>query len=146
MDVANAGILATDAEITRTIADVQNDVRRAYFTVVAAERRLALAHESLALAQRVRDTANARVQAGDVPRLELVQTQIGLSDAEQDVTAAGGDVAVARAELNALIGQPLDAVLTLADDLNAGPLRALPDLLGQVREANSTLVALDRRI
>jgi len=146
MDVANAGILATDAEIARTIADVQNDVRRTYFTLVAAERRLALANESRALAARVRDTANARVQAGDVPRLELVQTQIGLSDADQDVTAANGEVTAARAELNVLIGQSTDAPIVLADALDAVPLRPLPDLIGQVREANSTIVALDRRI
>jgi cobalt-zinc-cadmium efflux system outer membrane protein len=146
VDVAKANVAATDADITRLIVEIQNDVRRAYYTVVAADRRVTLANESRALALRVRDTAATRALAGDVPQLEAVQTQIGLSDADQDVTAARGEAAAARAELNALIGLPVNTAITLTDGLTATALPELADLVGQAREANSTLVALDRRI
>jgi len=146
IDLAEAGVASADAAIALAMAEVQTDVRRAYFTIIAADQRLALANETRALALRVRDTAATRAAAGDVPQLEVVQTQIGLSNADQDVSAARGEAAAARVELNVLMGQPPDAPVTPADTLTAAPLPALADLLARVSEANPSIVQFDRRL
>lgn len=146
IELAQAGVATTEADIARIQAELQNDVRHSYYAVVGAERRLELANEARALALRVRDTAATRAAAGDVPQLDVLQTNISLSNADQDVTSAGGEVAATKAELNALLGQPPDMPLTLADALTATALPSIADLVGQARTGNPTVVVLDRRI
>jgi cobalt-zinc-cadmium efflux system outer membrane protein len=144
--LAQAGVLAADAEIARATAEIDNAVRRAFYTVLAADRRVALVTDTRSLAARVHDTAAIRAQAGDVPELEVVQTQIGLLEADQDLTAARGEASAARTELNVLIGEAPDAPVTLAGSLDATPLPALAPLLQLARDASTTLASLDRRI
>mgnify|MGYP000122275700 CR=1 FL=1 len=57
IDVATAGIAAGAADVARVVSDVRNDVRRAYFAAVAAERLVQIADDVLALATRARDAA-----------------------------------------------------------------------------------------
>jgi cobalt-zinc-cadmium efflux system outer membrane protein len=64
--LADASSKVAEADVARTEADIENDVRRAYYTAVAADRRVALSEEIRGLAQRLRDTAATRAQAGDV--------------------------------------------------------------------------------
>jgi cobalt-zinc-cadmium efflux system outer membrane protein len=144
--LAEAGVAAADAEIARVTAEIDNDVRRAFYTVLAADRRVALVNDTRSLAARVHDTAAIRAQAGDVPELEVVQTQIGLLEADQDLTAARGEASAARTELNVLIGEPPAAPVTLDGALDATPLPVLASLLQLAREASTTLASLDRRI
>jgi len=146
IELAQAGVATTEADIARIQAELQNDVRHAYYAVVAGERRLELANEARALALRVRDAAATRATAGDVPQLDVVQTNIALSNADQDVTGAGGEVAAARADMNVLLGAPPDAPLALAETLTTPPLPTIADLLAQARTGNPAVAVLDRRI
>ena len=107
--VSDAAILTGEAELNATIAQVQADVRRAYFDRFVAESRQSLLADVQSLAQRARDAARARFDTGDAPRLELVQAELALADAENQATAAAGLVVAARTTLNALLGFPLDA-------------------------------------
>src|SRR6187402_2158144 len=43
IDLANATVAVTDADLARVIAEVRNDVRRGYFAVVAADARVQIA-------------------------------------------------------------------------------------------------------
>ena len=52
IDVANATLAVTDAETSRIAADLRADVRRAYYQVVAANRRITSAQELETLATR----------------------------------------------------------------------------------------------
>ncbi len=144
--LANASVGVAEADIATAATQVENDVRRAYYAAVAADRRVVLATETRALAQRVRDTAATRAQAGDVAQLEVVQTDIGVFEADQDVSAARGDAAAARTDLNVLIGQPADAAFTLTSDLSLPPLPPLADLLSRIDTTNTTLLTFERRI
>jgi len=146
IELAQATVATTEADIARFIAELQNDVRHAYYAVVAGERRLELANEARALALRVRDAAATRAAAGDVPQLDVVQTNITLGNADQDVTGARGEVAAAKADLNLLIGQPADAPLTLAETLTVPALPSAAELYAQARAANPAVAVLDRRI
>jgi cobalt-zinc-cadmium efflux system outer membrane protein len=146
MALAQAGVAASDAEIARTSARVRNDVRRAYFEVVAAGQRVTMADDLRQLASRARDAAQARFSVGDVPRLELLQTELALADADNDAGAARGDAAAARAELNALLGQAADTPLTLSDALSATVLPTIEDVLARATQSNTDLAVIDRRI
>src|SRR5436190_6706238 len=120
IDVAQATIRAGDAELAATIAQVRNDVRRAYFGQVVAEQRLMILREQRDISMRARDTAQARFDAGDAPRLEVMQAQLALAAAENEATAAEGTASAARSALNALLAQPLDTTTPLSTNLDTG--------------------------
>jgi len=144
--VGEATVRAGDAELAATVAQVRNDVRRAYFGQVIAESRLMLLREQRDLSMRARDTAQARFDAGSAPRLEVLQAQLALAAAENEATAAEGTTAAARATLNALLAQPLDAPTTLSTDVDTGaPLGTMAALM-LAQTASTELVSLDRQL
>jgi outer membrane protein, heavy metal efflux system len=143
--LANATVAVGDADLARVIAAVQNDVRRAYFEVVAATMREQIAEDVRALAQRARDAANARVLAGDVPRSDLTLSDLSLANSENELVGARGEAAATRAELNALLGQPADMPLTLTDPL-VGPTFAPQGALDLAARSNGDVQVLDRQI
>ena len=146
INVATATVAAGEAELARIIAEIRSDVRQVYFEVVAADRRVTFSDEILALTTRARDAAQARVQAGDVPQSDLTQPSLALALAIIDAAAARGDAASTRAELNALLGQPVGTPLTLADDLSTGAILPVADAIGQASRSNAELTAIDRRL
>src|SRR3954471_18184558 len=101
--VSDAAIATGDAEVSQTIAEVQADVRHAFVARFAAESRRSLLEEMQGLAQRARDAAQARFDAGDAPRLEVLQAQLALDDVENQMNAARGASDAARLTLNALL-------------------------------------------
>jgi cobalt-zinc-cadmium efflux system outer membrane protein len=146
IDVANATLAVTEAETARITADVRADVRRAYYQVVGAVRRVAIAQELEAIQSRARDAAQDRFQTGAAPRLEPLQASLALAQAQNEVAAARGDLNAARADLNALLAYPLDASPTLADTLLTGQLPTAEAATQQVQAANAELQVLQRRI
>jgi cobalt-zinc-cadmium efflux system outer membrane protein len=146
LDVAEATIRAGEAEVAATVAQVRNDVRRAYFGQVVAEQRLLILREQRDISMRARDTAQARFDAGDAPRLEVMQAQLALAAAENEATAAEGTAAAARATLNALLVQPLDTPTTLTTTVDTvAPLETQAALM-LAQTASTELLSLDRQI
>ena len=146
VQVAEASIRAGEAELTQVMAEVQADVRRAYFALFVAERRQALLEDMQTLAERARDAAQARFDAGGVPRLEVVQAQLALSDIRNQATAASGSVTAARAVLNAAVGLPTDTLLTIEATLDPGPPLAACEVLTRARQTSAEIATVDRRI
>jgi len=146
IDVAQATIRAGDAEVAATIAQVRNDVRRAYFGQLVAEQRLIILREQRDISTRTRDTAQARFDAGDAPRLEVMQAQLALAAAENEATAAEGAASAARAALNALLAQPLDTATTLSTSVDTGAPLGIQAALMLAQTAGTELLSLDRQI
>lgn len=146
IDLANATVAAQEAEIAKIGADLRDRVRRAYFALVANNRRVALADDIVGLAIRAKDAAQARFNAGDAPRLELVQAELALVESENEASAARGEVRAAVGELNVLLAQPIDAVVVPADGLDGGALPSLDAAMAIATSANADLLVLDRQI
>lgn len=144
--VSEATIRAGDADIAAIIAQVRNDVRRAYYGAVVADARLLLMNELRDIAERVRDTAQQRFEAGSVPRLEVLQTQLTLASSENEATAAQANAVAARAQLNALLGQPLESVTTLSTAMDSGEPMTTEAAMMLAQTASTELIALDRQI
>jgi cobalt-zinc-cadmium efflux system outer membrane protein len=144
--LSEATVTVGDTELAAIIAQTRNDVRRAYYDVLVADTRLAVLRELGDLSRRARDTAQARFETGDAPRLELLQAGLTLAAAENDATAAQGAVTAARSRLNALLGQPLDMVQTLSTAINTGGPVVASAVLELARTGSTELAVLDRRI
>ena len=146
IDLANATVSAQEAEIAKIAVDLRDRVRRAYFALVGSNRRVALADDIVGLATRVREAAQARFNAGDVPRLELVQAELALVESENEASAARGEARAATGELNVLLAQPIDTSIVPADDLSRGGLPSLDAAIALATGANADLIVLDRQI
>jgi cobalt-zinc-cadmium efflux system outer membrane protein len=144
--VSDAGIRTGEAELAAVTAEVTAAVRRAYYSRVIAEQRQALLVDVQGIAVRARDAAQARFDAGDAPRIELVQAQLAVADAENQAAAARGTVAAARADLNALLGFPLDADTPLVTSLDAAPGLTADQAVARARAGNAEIAVLDRRL
>jgi outer membrane protein, heavy metal efflux system len=118
--VSEATIRTGDAELAATIAQIRNDVRRAYFDVAVAEQRLVILRDLKDLSRRVRDSAQARFESGESPRLEMLQADLAVAAAENEAIAAEAVVIAATSKLNAVLGLPLDTVQQLSTPLGVG--------------------------
>jgi cobalt-zinc-cadmium efflux system outer membrane protein len=134
------------ADLSATIAQVRNDVRRAYFDLVVADARLTVLRELRDFSRRARETAQARFETGDAPRLEVLQADLAMAASDNEATAAEGGVSAARSRLNALLAQPLETVQPLASAIDAGPPVATGTALALARTGSNALMVIDRRI
>jgi outer membrane protein len=88
---------------------------------------LLLAQENLTVVQQTLETAHAdlkmvqsRYAGGFVVKSDLLQAQVHIADLEQQHLEADSQVEVARADLNAAMGLPIDRRFTLISVLAAG--------------------------
>jgi len=145
-DVAQAGADATAAEIARAEIELRVEVRRAFYEAVAAEQRLTLSRELADLSQRARDAAQARLDAGDAPRLELLQSELELARAQNELATHDAERVVARVELNALLGLPPTAATVVRGELGEGAVPEPAAAVTRALDASLDLAVLDRRI
>jgi len=109
-------------------------------------RRVDIAQELETIATRARDAAQDRFQTGAAPRLDTLQAQLALSEAQNESARARGEIAAARAELNALLAFPAEAAPALADPLEGGPMPSAQDATAQAISGNAELQVLQRQI
>jgi outer membrane protein, heavy metal efflux system len=145
IELAAAAVARGEAELARAIAEVRSRVRRSFYALAAAQRRRDETEGLLRLAARTRDAARARFDAGDVPRLDVLQAELAAAQADNELQSAAGLLASARAELNALLARPPEA----ATAVRAGPLaeKEVPDGATAARIAvaeSAELAMLDR--
>jgi len=143
IELANATLARTTADIEVQALDVRRQVRVTYFELVAEASRTRVTTELRALAERTRDAARDRYQSGAAPQLELLQAELALAQAANEEQAASGKLAAARIELGTLIGQPLDAGAEPEETFDSG---AVPANVTAAIAARPDIVALDRAI
>jgi cobalt-zinc-cadmium efflux system outer membrane protein len=142
--LAEAQAQGNEAEIARLEAETRNQARRAYFALAVAQRRTAEGEELRGLAERARAAARVRFEAGDVPRLDVVQAELAAAQAANEADRARGLLAGARADLNTLLRRPPGDPLAVSDLLDAGrvpPPQAAVDL---ALRSSTELAVLDR--
>jgi cobalt-zinc-cadmium efflux system outer membrane protein len=143
IQLAEAQGRSGEAELARLTATTRNQLRRAYFALSAAQRRAAETAELQRLAESARDAARARFEAGDVPRLDALQAELAATQTAGEADRARGLLAGARADLNALLGRPLDSPVAVSAGLDAGAVLA-PDAAVRLALVSSTeLTVLD---
>jgi outer membrane protein, heavy metal efflux system len=143
--VAEATAQVGEAELGQTIIDIRTEVRRAYFGLVIADARVAVLEELRQFATRARDAAQARFDVGSAPRLEVLQGQLALAQAENETTTAQATARAAAIQLDALLGMPLDTPFNLTTGLDASTLTAAA-ALARAQNSNAELAVVDRQI
>jgi cobalt-zinc-cadmium efflux system outer membrane protein len=144
--VSEAVAKTGEAELAATTLEIHVAVRRAYFARLVADARRSMLDDVRTLATRARDAATIRFDAGSAPRLEVLQAELALAQADNDATTAAAASTAARARLNALLGYPPDTDVTLSTPLDPTAIPAGADAVARARDANTSLAVLTRQI
>jgi cobalt-zinc-cadmium efflux system outer membrane protein len=143
LDLANATLARTTAELGVQWLDIRRTVRLAYYELVAAANRVQVTSELRGFAERTRNAARDRFDSGAAPRLEALQAELALAQADNEQEAARGRLDAARAALNTVLGRAPDVPAEPVDGFDAGVIPADP---AAVIAASADIVALDREI
>jgi outer membrane protein, heavy metal efflux system len=146
IDLARATVTSGEAAFAQEVFTLQNEVRRAYFELAAAEARAVAAADLRGLAVRARDAAQARLSLGDAPRLELLQAELELAASDNDLTTATAASAANRAALNTLLGRDPNIPVTTADALTTRALPPTDVAMSRATAASVDLAAIDAEI
>jgi cobalt-zinc-cadmium efflux system outer membrane protein len=143
VELANATLARTTADIAVQALEIRRAVRLAYFELVAASARVQVTADLRGFAERTRNAARDRFQSGAAPRLEALQAELALAQADNEQEAARGRLEAARVELNTLIGSAPATPVTPSDAFDAG---SIPSDLAAMLSRSPEIVALDRQI
>jgi outer membrane protein TolC len=107
-------------------------VRLPYYELLAAQSILALRQEQLASAQAFQTAVAQRAAAGFTSDFEATKSTVEVLNATKQLRAAEAQIAIARVELNTLLGRDPSISLVAAGSLSsASPDIALPGLLAR---------------
>jgi len=140
-DVARAEAVSED--VTRRLL---RDVSTAFLGVLFADEQGRLARTSESVATEILRTAERRLQAGDIPRLDVNLSQAALSRARSDLRATEARHLAALGQLRILLGMDVDAPLAVLGDLKDRRRYDLVDLIGRAPDrADLKALAAERR-
>jgi outer membrane protein, heavy metal efflux system len=147
IDVAREELALADLDVQAGLRAMRRQLREQFYSLLASDERVRLAESVVEIATRLRDAAQARFDAGAVPRLEVMQADLGVSRAEADLEAARTDRIATQATLDAVLNAPPQHPLVLQgslDDHTTSP--AYETAVAMATTSNIDLVGLDRQI
>jgi outer membrane protein TolC len=119
---AIASVEASNADLDTTRQTVILNTKQAYYSVLANQRLLQVADETVQQNQKHLEEAQARFQVGLAPRFDVTQAQVQLSTAQLNQVTARNNVALARETLRTAMGVTGPFPFVLVDTLQRGAL------------------------
>jgi len=138
------------AVLEMAILDIRSRVKTAYDRLLFEQKRLDYVTQHVQLAKNFLKKAQQRLEAGDVPQLEVLRAEVEAGRAAIWAAEVRNDLSVARAELNTLLARPGQAPLAIHGDLDYRPIvvdldsleqlaiKRRPDFLGANRVVESS--------
>jgi outer membrane protein TolC len=144
--IGTAGIRQSESDSVTVRQSIASQTSQTYDSLLSALRHRANLHEADSLAADFLKKTTARFDAGTVARLDVVNAQVAVAQAENDLIANERDLANARSSLNRLLGRPLGAPLTTSDSLAVpAALPELPVLENAALHARPELTSLEQQ-
>lgn len=89
--------------VEQQLSDTIQEVEIAYWNLVGARNQLIVAREAMRLAQVLHDQNRIRVDVGTLAPLELIQSEAGIANREEDIILAEATIGDAEDELRRLL-------------------------------------------
>jgi len=118
---AQAGVAVSRARVDELARQVEAQVARAFYRLLAAQERLTILAENEELARTVWKLAVAREEAGDATQLDVNAARLGLAEATRRTLAERGRRDATRLELARLLGITGAAVSDLSPSAGGWP-------------------------
>ena len=114
---ARYGLNAADLTLEQTKQTIRLTATTDYFNILQARNMVQVREETVATLTKHLDDVNAQFRAGTVARADVLASEVELANAQQALTSAKNDYAVAVATLNNVIGLPTDTTLETSDEM-----------------------------
>jgi outer membrane protein TolC len=101
--VARTSSAQASAIVEQQVAQTIQDVETAYWNLVGARNQLVVAQDALKLAQVLHEQNEVRVDVGTLAPLELVQSEAGIANREEDIIVAESAIGDAEDNLRLLL-------------------------------------------
>ena len=128
-EAARFGIGAAEADSSLSMADLQREVRVAFYTARAGIAAESLSQAQVALSDSVAHISGARLRAGDISLLEAEQARTEAARAHQSLSSVRETTRIAASDLARVVGMdPLAPPVprgALDADLDRSPLQTL---------------------
>ena len=140
IDVAQQEGGVTDVEISTVARQVRRSTREAFYRLAFARAESERLERVVMLAERLKQIAQQRFEAGAVPQLEVVQAGVEESRAQADLEVARQEEKVALSQFNALLNEPAATGWQLAGTLeDPPPAWSVEELVQRAYAANAEL-------
>jgi cobalt-zinc-cadmium efflux system outer membrane protein len=126
-DIARREQDAVRTDVDSVRIEVAYGVRQTFYALLRAEERLRHVQQDRDLAADFLKTAETRLAAGDVARVEVVRARVEAAQAANQVQAATAAIRLARAALNVQLGRPQGEALAVTGSLRLPPLTSPVD-------------------
>jgi cobalt-zinc-cadmium efflux system outer membrane protein len=147
IEVARQEIALTETDIETMEKQVRRSVREAYFALAHARAATAQQDDIVKLADRLLDISKSRFNAGDIPKLEVTQSELESARAHADYQVALEEEKVALSGLNATLNEPPESDWDLGDPFVVLPsVPALDDLVSRARGSNSEIAKINQQM
>ena len=121
---------ALEHQLDRTDQEIVFRVVSSYYDVLLAAKQLEVAEQSAKTAQSIMDRSQARFDSGLTVESDLLTAKVRMAARQQEVIRARNNLEVARAQLNTVMGVPLDSPFQTTELLAERTLSipAMPDI------------------
>lgn len=145
--VAKSQARETELEELSVWNTLRKEIRLGYLDLLQSERRIELEQTEVKAAEEGLRVAQARFQAGDAPKADVIYAQRPLSDANLQLTLALDLREQAKEKLNLLLGLEQETGLRLSALGEPSPsLYSLPDCLSTAARERKDLTLAEARI
>jgi outer membrane protein len=136
--IAELGLDMAKANKKLVRQDVVLDATRAYFEILKAEKLLSVSKETVRQVSAQTDVVQNFYDVGMSPLNDLLESQVLLAEAKQQVVFAKNNLEIARSNMNRLLRRPTHQPIAVVDMLDVAPITYDLD--------TSIQMALDNRI
>jgi cobalt-zinc-cadmium efflux system outer membrane protein len=147
IDVAKNELRLTELDVDAALRSLRHDVRAGYFNLALARNIYELGQQAVAQAKELADIARTRFEAGDIAQFEVLQANLGVDRATNDLDRLANAERIARAVLNQLLNREPDAALDQRDSLfvRLAPV-STQTLIGQALSQNVELRTVEQQL
>ncbi len=147
IEVARNELRLTELDVDAALRTLRRDVRAGYFNLALARNNYELGQQAVAQAKELADIARERFEAGDIAQFEVLQANLGVDRATNDLDRLENTERIARALLNQLLNRAPDAPLDQRDSLfvRLAPV-STPQLIEQALSQNVELRTAEQQI
>ena len=115
--LAKLGLDVAQIQLQRTRLDLILAVKKSYFEILRAEKISQVAEQSVRQLQEGVRVAQNFVQVGMRPKVDVLDAETRLGEAELQLIVANNDTGVAKARFNTVLRQPIDTPVAVVDVL-----------------------------
>jgi outer membrane protein TolC len=116
--LAELGLDRAEVSAKLTRQNVILDAKNAYFTVLKSQKLLDVAHQTVASIASQKEVSENFYKVGLSPLNDLLQSQVQLANAKQQLTIAQNNLEIARAQFNTVLRRPVNMPVWLVDELD----------------------------